>query len=167
MASPGTSAVTGITSGMSVRNGSGERQPLADVSSASNSVGTAKQWLGDTVPRVFQWLSDNPAPAAGAMVGICGAAALMAAYFSKTKTSEGQQRATASPMRQSSAGRSGRLALLQLDEYERAIRKDIVLPHQIEEGFDDIGGLEEVVSDSLPKSALAFRERPRAADRTG
>ena len=101
----------------------------------------------------MKWVSDNPAPAAGAVVGVVGAA-LMAAYFSKPSAQTQKERPTASPMRQGSAGRSGRLALLQLDEYERAIRKDIILPHQIEEGFGDIGGLEEIVSDTVSKSAL-------------
>ena len=125
-------------------NGSRSRAPLRDVTDVANSIAGSTSWLQETSSRVFKWVSENPAPAAGAVAGVVGAA-LVAAYFSKPSSGEQKERPTASPMRQGAAGRSGRLALLQLDEYERSIRKDIILPHQIEEGFADIGGLEDIV----------------------
>jgi len=141
-------------------NGSAARVPLRDVSEMANGLGNTKSWLTSTSSRVMKWVSDNPTPAAGAVVGVVGAA-LMAAYFSRPGKEEQKERPTASPMRQGSAGRSGRLALLQLDEYERAIRKDIILPHQIEEGFGDIGGLEDIVCtyQNPPRNLLRHKAR--------
>lgn len=102
------------------------------------------QWAVDTASATVAWAKENPLVGGAIVAGVAALAA--AAYYGlKPSPSNTAKEQTAPLAQESGNSRTRRLHSLELDEYERALRRDIILPYQIEEGFHSIGGLEEVV----------------------